>query len=213
MGDGELSKSRETRRRILNAAVECLAELGYSRTTTSTVAARAGLTRPAMQYHYPARVQLIEAVINYVMRQRSIAYHERIVKIDQDESFFDNSVDLSWSLLQTQIFQAFCELMTAARTDPELAAIFAPALAEYDRSRREMAKASFPLESWNEPWLDLRRDVARFLLEGLVQQGALAYNGDRRRADILAFVKVLTSEPEGAILLTKAKERSQRGRG
>src|SRR5258708_30252954 len=41
---GELSKSSRTRLRILNGAIDCLAELGYAGPTTSTVALRAHLT-------------------------------------------------------------------------------------------------------------------------------------------------------------------------
>ena len=81
VGDGELSKSAVTRKRIMEAGVSCLAEDGYAGTTTSTVAARAGLTRAAMLYHFPSRMALIEAVIHYVTRRRIDMYKDTMAEI------------------------------------------------------------------------------------------------------------------------------------
>ena len=41
----ELKKSTATRKRIMEAAIDCLAETGYVGTTTTTVSDRAGLGR------------------------------------------------------------------------------------------------------------------------------------------------------------------------
>lgn len=48
-------RSRATRRRLLEAAVECLAELGWNGSTVTVVAERAGVTRGAAQHHFPTR--------------------------------------------------------------------------------------------------------------------------------------------------------------
>ena len=46
------------RGRLLDAALECLVELGYGGTTTSVVAARAGVSRGAQLHHFPTRAAL-----------------------------------------------------------------------------------------------------------------------------------------------------------
>ena len=43
----------ETRGRLLDATVECLAEIGYARMTTGDVAERAGMSRGAQLYKHP----------------------------------------------------------------------------------------------------------------------------------------------------------------
>ena len=48
-------KTAETRRRLLDAAIVCLIERGYSNTTTSEIAERAGLSRGAQLYHFPKK--------------------------------------------------------------------------------------------------------------------------------------------------------------
>lgn len=207
---GKLAKSTRTRQRIMDAAVDCLAELGYANTSTGAVAAKANMTRMAMLYHFPSRIALIEAVIYYVMRKRNSMYYEAVKDMAPDRITRSNRIDRVWQQLQTNVFRAFTELMIASRTDPDLAAIFGPALAEYDRARRENALKTFGQDEIEAPWFDLRRDIVRFLLEGFAQQGGLSYNAERRKAQIMGFLKVLNSEEAGNTLLLAAIRRAER---
>ncbi|HTO39809.1 MAG TPA: TetR/AcrR family transcriptional regulator [Rhizomicrobium sp.] len=200
--DGELSKSTRTRKRIMESAVDCLAETGYAGTTTTTVSERAQLTRTAMLYHFPSRMLLIEAVIYYILRERLQLYIDEVKTIEPDD--WSSVVDIAWDQLQTNIFRAFSELLMASRTDPDLSAIFSPALAEYDRGRREVALATYPERYIDAPWFTLRRDVFRFLLEGLALQGGLSYNPSKRKNEILGFLKALAAGKEGEALLNAA---------
>ncbi|MBC9716437.1 TetR/AcrR family transcriptional regulator [Streptomyces sp. TRM66268-LWL] len=69
-------RSRATRQRLLEAAVACLAELGWARSTVSVVAERAGVSRGAAQHHFPTREDLFTAAVEYVAEQRSHALRE-----------------------------------------------------------------------------------------------------------------------------------------
>ena len=208
--EGELSKSTHTRKRIMDSAVNCLAETGYAGTTTTTVAERAELTRTAMLYHFPSRMQLIEAVIYYVLRERLQLYIDEVKTIKSDD--WSTIVDVAWGQLQTNLFRAFSELLMAARTDPDLQAIFGPALAEYDRGRREVALATYPEGYIDSPWFNLRRDVFRFLLEGLALQGGLSYSAEKRKDDILGFLKALAARKEGETLMNVVVSPPRRGK-
>lgn len=63
-------RSRATRDRLLEAAVASLAESGWARTTVSTVAARAGVSRGAAQHHFRTREDLGTAAIRYMSEVR-----------------------------------------------------------------------------------------------------------------------------------------------
>ena len=45
-------KSAQTKKRLIEGAIRCIVKFGYSRTTTSRVAAEAGLSRGAMLHHF-----------------------------------------------------------------------------------------------------------------------------------------------------------------
>lgn len=66
-------RSRATRQRLLEAAVACLAELGWSGSTVSVVAERAGVSRGAAQHHFPTREDLFTAAVEHVAAERSAA--------------------------------------------------------------------------------------------------------------------------------------------
>ncbi|WP_112465479.1 TetR/AcrR family transcriptional regulator [Streptomyces triticisoli] len=66
-------RSRVTRQRLLQSAVECLAEHGWAGSTVSVVAERAGVSRGAVQHHFPTREDLFTAAVEYVAEERSTA--------------------------------------------------------------------------------------------------------------------------------------------
>ncbi|MEO9237295.1 MAG: helix-turn-helix domain-containing protein, partial [Jatrophihabitantaceae bacterium] len=63
-------RSRLTRRRLLEATVSSLAQLGWTATSVAIVAARAGVSRGAAQHHFPTRESLFTAAVDHISEQR-----------------------------------------------------------------------------------------------------------------------------------------------
>jgi AcrR family transcriptional regulator len=206
---GEIHKSRKTRLRILNAGVVSLAEHGHKKLSTTMVATRAGITRSAMLYHFGSRADLIAAIVQHVTRRRLSMYHEAMSKIPHDEHFLDTAIDIAWDQLKTPEFFAFTELSLAARTDTQLAKTFIPAMAAYDKERKQAALELFPEEDMSGVEFDLRRDIVRFLIEGIAQQNGITYNQRERKHALKAFLKILISTPSGLTLVCEAASKAQ----
>ncbi|MFN3590582.1 MAG: TetR/AcrR family transcriptional regulator [Thermaurantiacus sp.] len=209
--EGEFAKSGRTRRRILDAAILCLAEEGYKRLSTSAVAARAGLSRAAMLYHFPSRRDLVEALVWHLIRRRVDMYEEAVSSIPHDGNFRARAVDLAWESLETPEFAAFIELSLAARTEAELAEVMPPALAAFEAARREAAKRIFPDGIIGQQDVDLGRDVVRYLSEGVMQQGGIVENGAFRTAALRHFLRRLVASEAGARLLRETLDDLQEG--
>jgi len=203
LAEGEFAKSKATRTRILEAAIHCLAVHGYAATSTNAVATEAGITRAALLYHFPSRAALIQAVIHYVTRRR-VEMQEVWRDLPRDESYPARSMESLWEQLKTPEFWAFCELSTAARTSRSLGRVFKPAMEAFDRSRREMALQLAQEHIVSAPGFDLRRDITRFLLEGLAQQDGITFNQERRFGELMAFLKLLYMDNRFNPLLEKA---------
>ena len=217
VGEREFAKSAATRTRILRAAMGLLADNGYAATSTTAVATAAGLSRTAMLYHFPSRRALLDAVVRFVTRRRVEMQEEMQGDLPRDEHFRPVSVDMHWQQLQSVEFKAFCELSMAARTDEALAEVFDPALEAFDRARREMALKLAEPEVADAPGFDLKRDLHRFLLEGIAQQNGITFNRDQRLRQVMAFIKLCWSEEgqafiERAIALSEQQE-NRVGRG
>jgi len=62
-------RARRTRRAILLAAAGCFAEGGYAAATTSEIAARAGVTKGALAFHFPAKAAIASAIVEECYEQ------------------------------------------------------------------------------------------------------------------------------------------------
>jgi AcrR family transcriptional regulator len=66
---GRTSASDETRERLLRAAAELIAELGWGAVTTRAVATRAGLPHGAVSYHFRGKQELLTEAALHVFEQ------------------------------------------------------------------------------------------------------------------------------------------------
>ncbi|QKJ18914.1 TetR/AcrR family transcriptional regulator [Microbacterium hominis] len=62
---GEYAKSAQRRKDIVAAAVEVFSESGFRDGSLRTVAERAGMTHAGMRHHFPTKVDLLEAVLQW----------------------------------------------------------------------------------------------------------------------------------------------------
>jgi AcrR family transcriptional regulator len=206
VGDGELAKSGTTRRRILESARDLLATAGYAGFSTAAVAEGAGLTRPAMLYHFHSRRELLVAVTRFVVRRRIELFEEAVRALPASQSykgqdFRAQATALAWAHLELPEFWAFTELVMASRTNPELADILQPAIAVFDRSRRELTTEVFPANAYDLADFNLARDVIRFLTEGVIAQNTMVEQREERLADLRHFLQVLVATTEGNAFL------------
>ena len=108
-----------TRARILDAAVSCLVELGYARTTTLVVQERAGVSRGALLHHFPTRADLLSETVAHLF---ALQLAERSNLQLRPGKRIEQAVRLLWAIMTSTLSIAIQELWTAARTDLELRA-------------------------------------------------------------------------------------------
>ena len=70
-------RSNETRGLLLDATIESLIDRGYRDTTTTDVVRRAGLTRGAQVYHFPRKIELVQAATLHLARKVREELHFR----------------------------------------------------------------------------------------------------------------------------------------
>ena len=132
---------RET---ILAAAVESVVEEGYVRTTMSQVARRAGVPRPLVQYYFPTLALLLRAAIEAIAEGWRSSYYKRILTAEANGAIgIAEGVEDRWVLMQQPLYRAYHELLGAARTDTELAAIMEELDGTHVARHREAAGRAF----------------------------------------------------------------------
>lgn len=100
--------------------MECLAELGWSGTSTTEVARRAGVSRGAQQHHYPTKMVLVAAALEHLLERQRLAYETAFAALPPERRNVEGALDLLWEVFRGRPSRALLELAVAARTDDEL---------------------------------------------------------------------------------------------
>lgn len=108
-------RSRATRRRLLEAAVTCLAEHGWSGSTVTVVAEHAGVSRGAAQHHFPTREDLFTAAVEHVAEERSAVLRDL-----PSPATTRAAVEMVVGLYTGPLFRAALQLWVAASNEPQL---------------------------------------------------------------------------------------------
>lgn len=113
-------RSRATRLRLLEAAINCLAELGYQASTVAVVAERAGVSRGAAQHHFPTREALFTAAVEHVTRERAEEMRQELAGLPGQRPDADRVVEVIFTLFSGTMFRAALALWVAAAAEPAL---------------------------------------------------------------------------------------------
>ena len=113
-------RSRATRQRLLEAAIECLAEVGWSGSTVAVVAERAGVSRGAAQHHFPTREDLVTSAVEYVAQERLAQLREHAVDLPTGPGRVQAVIDMVEHMYTGPVFRAAIHLWVAASSDERL---------------------------------------------------------------------------------------------
>lgn len=186
----QAQKSAMTRDRILDAAIVCFVELGYTNVTTARVASSAGVSRGAMLHHFPSKTELIQAAVEYLHDKLLEDYTARVSNIPtalKGRKRRRAGIDAYWDHLTGDLSVVYHELCVASRTDPELKSILENSQQLFEKHVRDSNANLF-----NE-WQDrgdrflLAMDVTKFLMEGMAA-GQLMTNREQRVKRLLSYL-------------------------
>ncbi|WP_035037604.1 TetR/AcrR family transcriptional regulator [Caulobacter sp. AP07] len=116
----QAERSADTRAKLIQAAITCLYRTGYSATTVSSVADEAGVSRGAMTHQFPAKTDLMLAVVQSVFESDSAAYNATILEMEPAR-WLVALPQTMWSVISRPSGIAVMEIMLASRSEPDLA--------------------------------------------------------------------------------------------
>ena len=189
-------RTRAMRRRLLEATVECLVELGWAGTTTTVVSERAGVSRGAQLHHFPSKQDLVVAAVEHLSELR----RDDMVAAAADLPAKGRTravLDVLAAQFVSPVFFAALELWVAARTDAELRAAVGPLERRIGRETHVYALELFGVD---ESQADNRALVQATLdlLRGFGLAASLSDDTKRRDAVLDAWAVVLDQSLETA---------------
>jgi len=186
-------RSATMQRRVLEATVDCLHEVGYSRTTTIMVAARAGVSRGAELHHFRTKKELVTVAVRHLLATRIEEFRAAFAALPEGVDKPSAVIDLLWNRTTSRAFYAWLELVVAARTDPSLRATLVEI---YEQFWQEV------LATFRELFAPLGESSRRFevaplfalaLMNGLALDDIVWPPGDGRLEEVLGTLKGLAA--------------------
>jgi AcrR family transcriptional regulator len=213
----QAQKSAMTRDRILDAAISCFINLGYTNVTTAKVASAAGVSRGAMLHHFPSKTELIQAAVEYLHDKLLQDYTDRVKSIPSSLKGAKHrraGIDAYWAHLSSDLFTAYHELCVAGRTDGELREILDQSSVKFDQHVMESNADLF--SEWHDRGdrFLLAMDVTKFMMEGMAV-GQMVENREERVARLLDYLadrleEIFKEGESGAIGRHSAKSKKKK---
>jgi AcrR family transcriptional regulator len=125
------------RKRLIDAAIDCLTKLGYGATTLQTVTNAAGASRGAILHHFPNKVDLMIAVAEYAAEKQNRHVARSLANTAEGMDRYLAITMATWDAMQRPPAIALLEIMMGSRSDPELGARFPAVIESLEKYQRE----------------------------------------------------------------------------
>ena len=184
-------RSRRTREKLADAAIDCLVETGYRGTSFVEVCRRAGLTRGAAHHHY----RDLPALLLDAMRRLNDRLIDRVRPALRDaasiEKRIDAGIDVLWNVFTAREFKAVVEIWVAQSHDPALSRRIRHEMDRYSENLSEGFARGFPelMDDANDALLMMRFAFLVVLGLGFMNATVDPRGDDPERERMLSLLK------------------------
>jgi len=187
-------RSAATRLRLLDATIDSLREVGWARTSTTEVVRRAEVSRGAQVHHFPSKDDLVLAAVEHLLTRRHAEFEATFRDLPDEQRSPLDAMRVLRERCFSGSFDAWLELLVAARTDRDLHA----RLVEMDKRFYDRSVATynemFPELTGGD--LELARlglDLAFTVLDGLAVRRLVGLADESLDQTLEVFVAMATS--------------------
>ena len=183
-------RSRTTRRRLIEAALDSFGERGWHGVTVAVIAERAGVSRGAAQHHFPTREDLVAAAVDLLGEAQIDELRAQAADLPSGASRIERVVEMVLNLYTGPLFRAALQLWSVAATDESLRDVLVPLEA---RVGREAHRVTVELLGVDESRPGVRELVQATLdlARGLGLANLLTDDARRRRQIVREWARTL----------------------
>ncbi len=113
-------RSADTRRRLIEATLDCLYAEGAARTSTNMIAAAASVSRGALTHHYASKEDLIVDALEFLLREATNDIRDLATKLRNQELNIDGFLDALCDMFLGRLMMLTLEHVTEARHNEHL---------------------------------------------------------------------------------------------
>jgi len=185
---------------LINATIETMRAVGYSRTTVNEICTRARLSHGALFRCFPTLLDLIVAAAEEIGQRQLRDFERKFVARKDAANPLVAALVLLRSSCRSQTNAVFYELLVAARTDTKLRAAMKAGTERFFSAIREVARKSGLLAALPPDVADTLMFTAIHLFDGetLLRQVYRQPQMEERRMQLLELVIATTLPPPNA---------------
>jgi AcrR family transcriptional regulator len=173
------AKSQRARDALCAGTIESLVEVGYAETSLNRVASIAGLSKGALQHHYPSKEDLIAATLNTLLQRPFQPGQAQPQNVEA-------ALLVAWTrFINTPAYRALLEILNAARTDDLLQARIAADLLNWGQALDQQSVNQYAAVAGDDEDVVMLLNMTRSFMRGLLIQER--YGSDREKN--LRYVK------------------------
>ncbi|MBX3484707.1 TetR/AcrR family transcriptional regulator [Phenylobacterium sp.] len=116
----QAERTATTRRKLIEAAIEILAESGYGAASTTAVADRAGVSRGSIFHNFPSKADLMLAVLDHVFEEDVKFYDQHLEGVSSGREYARIMSRISWEVFSGPRGIAVLQIQLGGAADPEL---------------------------------------------------------------------------------------------
>ncbi len=191
-------------KRLLDATVESLVEVGWAKTTLPEVVKRAGVARGAQVHHFPTKSSLIKAVGEHLIYTSRRDFESYFQSLDPDEKSILSALDGLWNLLKTPTWVAIMELGIASRTEEAASGVIVDFIRNVDKNVMEFVKLNFT-DLGNIDEIEMILKVVIAFLSGLALERTIVACDDDKYDRVYEFFKSALVSAIGSNLIENTK--------
>ena len=186
-------RSRATRQRLLESAVHCVAQYGWSAATVSVIAADAGISRGALQHHFPTREELVAAALEHMFDERRLMVEAMATPQLSGARRVHVVVSTLVELYMGDLFRAALQAWVVAAADPQMLAMIQPLERRFARSVHAAAVEHLGVDD-GDPHVRTLIQTTLDLARGLALADLLSDDSKRRQRIVRTWSTMLAGE-------------------
>jgi AcrR family transcriptional regulator len=117
-GRTHAERSSDTREKVIQAAIRCIAENGYQQATVTRIAELSGVSWGGIQHQFGSKAAIIQAVLDHTLDEFMMGVQSISTQDDQLETRVKVLVEGAWRLVNRPGFLAFLEIVLSHRHEP-----------------------------------------------------------------------------------------------
>lgn len=191
-------RTANTRHTLIVATLDLLMDIGYARTTTVAIAARAGVSRGALMHHFASKEELVTVAVEYQLGEATILIREWLDRVGEGALTFDGFLDRLWDMYSGRLLFITIEHIAEARHNPALRESMVPVVREFHTALDATWYAFFRSSGLPDAEIETALNMTTSLFRGLGIQTVLRQDDGyyRRQLDSWkSHLKTLLNTP------------------